>query len=787
MRVAKRNGTFENVSFDKIASRLQILADMDIEDQGRLKCDSDLLAKRTIESLVDGISTERLDLLAADRARNMLDHPHFPVLAARILVNNMQKKTPKTFSEAMNKIDFILNPDFLDIVNKHADFFNAMIVDARDYRFDVFGFKTLESGYLLTTSDSPKEIVERPQYLYARVAVALFGEDLESVKKMYDLTSQGYFTPATPTLFNMGTKLGQGSSCFLVDGSVDSIEDILETVRECGLISKSAGGIGIHISGIRSKGSRIAGVNGKSDGIVPMLQLFNAEANYINQGGRRPGSFAFYLEPWHADLEEFLELRTVGGDEHCKARELFYALWVPDLFMKQIQSSGDWWLMCPNECPGLADVYGDEFESLYMGYVNAGKFRKKISARDIWIRIMATQFETGMPYMTYKDAVNRKSNQKNIGVTKSSNLCAEITEVSTPDETAVCNLASVCLNRFVKAPTAKTNSGVGLGTVFDFEHLIQVAQFATKAVDRVIDINRYPTKRSRNSNTKHRPIGIGAQGLHDVFFAMGLGFESDEAAQLNKDIFESLYFGCVTSSADLAAQYGHYESFPGSPASLGELQFHMWEGPGLLNRYRCDWAPVIERIKQTGLRNSLLTCCMPTASTAHILGNFECIEPMMSNVFKRKTKSGEFLIMNKWLVKVLLELDMWSPDIVNSILSQGGSVAHIESIPWKIRNIFKTVWEISPKCLVDYSADRGPFVDQSQSLNIFLSAENSMRDLNVIHFRGWKKGLKTGMYYLRTEAPSMPMQFTVTPTVKKPVAAPINVVCTDDICVSCGS
>jgi ribonucleoside-diphosphate reductase alpha chain/ribonucleoside-diphosphate reductase subunit M1 len=672
------------------------------------------------------------------------EHPDYETLAMRVTVSNLQKNCPKCFSDAMVALHVkgIVSDEFMKCVALQLD---GEIVHKRDYDFGYFGVKTLQKGYLNEG--------ETPQYLFMRVAVGIHGDDIPRVKETYHLLSQKYFTHATPTLFNAGTVRPQMSSCFLVAMKDDSIDGIYETLKECAHISKWSGGIGIHCSNIRANGTRIKGTNGVADGIVPMLRVFNNTARYVNQGGgKRKGSFAIYLEPWHADIMEFLELRLNQGDEEMRCRDLFTAMWIPDLFMEQVEKDADWHLMCPHESPGLPDVYGEEFNELYRTYVAQGRFKRVVKARTIWDAILKSQIETGTPYMGYKDSVNRKSNQKNIGVIKSSNLCHEIMEVSTPDETAVCNLASLCLPTFVKDGE------------FDFAKLHEVTQVVTRNLNRVIDKNYYPTEAAKKSNMRHRPIGIGVQGLADVFQMLGYSFDEPKARELNKEIFQQIYRAALLMSSDLAAEQGPYETFEGSPASKGILQPDMW---GVNTE---SFAFLKQCIAKNGLRNSLLVAPMPTASTAQIMGNNEAFEPYTTNIYLRRTLAGEFVMVNKHLVKDLQNIGKWNPQIKNEIIRAGGSVQNLD-ISDKLKEIYRTVWEIPQKSIIDMAADRGSYIDQSQSLNIFM--ENpSVAKLSSMHFYGWKKGLKTGMYYLRTRAKAKPQQVTVSPQANLPVSPP---------------
>jgi ribonucleoside-diphosphate reductase alpha subunit len=735
MKVQKRNGDITEMLFDKVTARLYKLCVM----APALTIQPDKVAQKTVASMYDGISTEEIDTLSAEVAIGMItEDPEYETLATRIVVSNMQKTSPKCFSDAMIRLygKGIVSEYFMKCVSLEVD---TWIDHSRDYTFGYFGIKTLQRSYLNEG--------ETPQYLFMRVALGIHGDDYPRVKETYDLMSQKFFTHATPTLFNAGTNHPQMSSCFLVAMKDDSVEGIFETLKECAHISKWSGGIGVHCSNIRANGTIIKGTNGKSDGIVPMLRVFNNTARYINQGGgKRKGSFAFYLEPWHADVMEFLELRLNQGDEEMRCRDLFTAMWIPDLFMQKVEEDGEWYLMCPNESPGLPDVHSEEFNELYRMYVAQGRFKKKVRAREIWDAILKSQVETGTPYMCYKDACNQKTNQKNIGTIKSSNLCTEIMEVSTPDETAVCNLASICLPTFVKDGE------------FDFDKLKEVTRVVTRNLNRVIDRNYYPTEAARKSNMRHRPIAIGVQGLADVFMMLGLSFDEPKARALNKQIFETIYYAALMESSLLAVEEGPYETFADSPASKGILQFDMWHcGDG--DRYA--WDIVKAAIKTHGLRNSLLVAPMPTASTAQIMGNNEAFEPYTTNIYLRRTLAGEFVMVNKHLIKDLQKLGLWSPAMKMDIIRHGGSVQQLD-IPENLKNIYRTAWEISQKSILDMAADRGAYIDQSQSLNIFM--ENpTVAKISSMHMYGWKKGLKTGMYYLRTRAKAKPQQVTVTP------------------------
>jgi ribonucleoside-diphosphate reductase alpha subunit len=744
MRVIKRDGADEEMFFDKVTARIKNLcAGLDVQ--------ADRVAQKVFTSMYDGIRTSDIDTLSADVAVDLMsEHPDYETLATRITVSNLQKTCPETFSSAMVALHAkgILSDEFMKNIHLEMD---GWVQPKRDYDFGYFGIKTLQKGYLLPG--------ETPQYMFMRVALAIHGQDFVSARQSYNLMSQKYFTHATPTLFNAGTNRPQMSSCFLLAAKSDSIEGIYDTLKECAQISKWSGGIGLHISNIRANGTPIKGTNGVADGIVPMLRVFNNTARYVNQGGgKRKGSFAVYLEPWHADVMEFLELRLNQGDEEARCRDLFTALWIPDLFMQKVEEDGDWYLMCPNESPGLQDVYGEEFNEMYRTYVAQGRYRKKVRAREVWDRVLRSQVETGTPYMCYKDNVNKKSNQKNIGVVKSSNLCTEIMEVSTPEETAVCNLASLCLPAFLKENEKMTAPDGSHPFLFDFDKLAEVTQVVTRNLNRVIDKNYYPTEAARKSNMRHRPIGIGVQGLADVFQMLGLPFDSQGARELNTQIFRHIYFAALSMSCKIAKEEGPYETFRGSPASQGLLQFDLWgiEQP--------IFDGLKESIKEYGLRNSLLVAPMPTASTSQIMGNNECFEPYTTNIYLRRTLAGEFVMVNKHLVRDLEKLGLWSKHTKDLIIAANGSIQGIQGVPENIKGVYKTVWEIPQKSLIDMAADRGPFVDQSQSLNIFM--ENpSLAKLTSMHFHGWRKGLKTGMYYLRTRAKAQPIKFTLDPAV----------------------
>ena len=734
MKVIKRSGDSTEMLFDKVTKRLQKLNQAP-EFEPLVGVQPDRVAQKVFSSMYDGISTADIDNLTAEVAIGMItENPDYETLAMRVTVSNLQKNCPKSFQDCTDFLftKGIVSAEYCQSVPPDVD---SWIVPERDYLFGYFGIKTLQKGYLNTN--------ETPQYLFMRVSIGIHGTDYKRARETYDLMSQKYFTHATPTLFNAGTLRPQMSSCFLVAMKDDSIEGIYETLKECAHISKWSGGIGIHCSNIRANGTPIKGTNGVADGIVPMLRVFNNTARYVNQGGgKRKGSFAIYLEPWHADIMEFLELRLNQGDEEMRCRDLFTGMWIPDLFMEKVEKSEDWHLMCPHECPGLPDVYGEEFNELYRMYVAQGRFKKVVKARTIWDAILKSQVETGTPYMCYKDSVNAKSNQSNIGVIKSSNLCTEIMEVSGPDETAVCNLASLSLPAFVKDGS------------FDFEELKRVTRVVTRNLNRVIDRNYYPTEAGRKSNMRHRPIGIGVQGLADVFMMLGLAFDENVARQLNKEIFDTIYLGALQESCLLAEEEGPYETFAGSPASQGLLQFDLW------GVKKAGFDGVKERIKAHGLRNSLLVAPMPTASTAQILGNNEAFEPYTTNIYLRRTLAGEFVMVNKHLVRDLQKIGKWNPAIKTEIVRNGGSIQQIPGISLALKNIYRTVWEIPQKSIIEMSADRGPFIDQSQSLNIFMENPTPAK-LTSCHFFSWKKGLKTGMYYLRTRAKAKAQQVTV--------------------------
>lgn len=751
MYVIKRDGKKESVKFDKITARIQKLCyGLDPHHVSSLN-----VAQRVIEGVYDGVTTSELDNLAAEVAATMtVKHPDYALLASRIAISNLHKNTKKSFSETMKDLYTYIDPktgkqaplladDVWAVIEKNAELLDSTIIYDRDFGYDFFGFKTLEKSYLLKLNG---KVVERPQHMLMRVSVGIHKEDIESAMETYNLMSERWFTHATPTLFNSGTPKPQLSSCFLLTMKGDSIDGIYDTLKQTALISQSAGGIGLSIHNVRATGSYIRGTNGTSNGIVPMLRVFNDTARYVDQGGgKRKGSFAIYLEPWHADIFEFLDLKKNHGKEELRARDLFYAMWIPDLFMKRVEAEGVWSLFCPNECPGLADTYGAAFEILYTKYENEGRQRKTIKARELWSAILESQVETGTPYMLYKDACNEKSNQKNLGTIKSSNLCTEIIEYTAPDEVAVCNLASIALPRFV-------NNGT-----FDHQKLFDITYVATKNLNKIIDINYYPVPEARNSNLRHRPIGLGVQGLADAFILLGYPFESEEARLLNREIFETIYYAALTASKDLAKINGPYSSYEGSPISKGEFQFDMWN---VKPTDRWEWDVLREEILKHGVYNSLLLAPMPTASTSQILGNNECFEPYTSNIYTRRVLSGEFIVVNKHLLRDLVKLNLWNSEIKNKIVAANGSVQEIAEIPEQIKEVYKTVWEIKQRAVIDMAADRGAFIDQSQSLNLFIQDPNFAK-LSSMHFYAWKKGLKTGMYYLRTKAATDAIKFTV--------------------------
>ena len=758
MYVTKRTGKKEVVSFDKILKRIKKAG-----TEVGIKLNYTTISIKIIEQLFDGISTSKIDELTAEQCASMSSiHPDYNILSGRILISNHHKNTETSFSKVMKKLynyidkqgkhSPLISTDVWKIISNNVDFFDTLCDYNRDYLIDFFGFKTLEKSYLMRINS---KVMERPQHLWLRVAVGIHGNNFERVIETYTYMSQKYFIHATPTLFNAGTPRPQCSSCFLLSMESDSIDGIYNTLKDCALISKYAGGIGLHIHNIRASGSQINGTNGTSNGIVPMLRVFNNTAKYVDQGGgKRNGSFAIYLEPWHADIELFLEMRKNHGDEEMKARDLFYALWISDLFMKRVKNNEHWTLMCPNECRGLSDVYGDEFEELYIKYETEGKGRKTIQARDLWLSIMDSIMETSQPYISYKDSINRKSNQKNIGTIKSSNLCQEIMQFSSSEETSVCNLSSIGLPTFIDRSTNPPT--------FDFAKLHEIAKIITYNLNQIIDINYYPTEKTRISNMRHRPIGIGIQGLADVFIIMGWSFDSPESRLMNKHIFETIYHGALEQSLEMSKISGPYETFKGSPASQGLLQFDLWGVENHSNE-RYNWTLLKEDIKKHGIRNSLLIAPMPTASTSQILGFNECFEPIMSNIYSRRTLAGEFMVTNKYLMNDLIELGIWNEQIKNHIIANNGSIQTIPNIPDNIKQKYKTVWEMSMRSIIDMSADRGVYIDQSQSMNLFMRSPD-YRSLTAMITYGWEKGLKTGMYYLRRMANHTAQQFTIEPT-----------------------
>ena len=751
MFVITRSGKKEPVQFDKITHRIQKLT----YGLNTTFVDAMEVAKRTIQGLFDGITTEELDNLSAEVAAYMTStHPDFARLAGRIAVANLHRKTSDSFGETIEKLYKHVDPKtgeampaisekLYNLAKEHKDRIGAEIAYSRDFEYDYFGFKTLERSYLLRVDG---KIVERPQHMLMRVALGIHEDDIDAAIDTYHMLSERWFTHATPTLFNAGTNKAQMSSCFLLSMKDDSIQGIYDTLKDCALISQSAGGIGLSIHNIRAKGTFIKGTNGYSNGIVPMLRVFNDTARYVDQGGgKRKGSFAVYLEPWHADIFDFLELKKNHGKEELRARDLFYALWVNDLFMERVEAEKDWSLFCPHEAPGLDDSYGDEFRELYLKYEKEGRAKKTIPARKLWFEILQSQIETGSPFMLYKDAANEKSNQKNLGTIKSSNLCTEIIQYTSKDEVAVCNLASLALPKYVE------------GTQYNHQKLFDVVYKVTVNLNKIIDLNYYPVPEAEYSNKKNRPIGLGVQGLADTFAKLKMPFESDEAKKLNKEIFETIYFAALTASNDLAKKDGAYDSYEGSPVSQGQLQFDMW---GVRPSDRWDWKGLKENIKAHGVRNSLLMAPMPTASTSQILGNNECIEPFTSNLYTRRVLSGEFPVINKYLVQDLIRMDLWNEQMKNEIIKHNGSIQNIDVIPMELKELYKTVWEIKQKAIIDMAKDRGAYIDQSQSLNIHMQDVN-MGKLSSMHFHAWRSGLKTGMYYLRTKAASDAIKFTV--------------------------
>ncbi|MFD3393196.1 ribonucleoside-diphosphate reductase subunit alpha [Aquirufa sp. OSTEICH-129V] len=757
MYVFKRDGRRESVKFDKITARIEKLCySLDPFFVQPLE-----VARKVISGLYDGVKTTELDNLAAETAASLTTkHPDYAILAARIAISNLHKNTLKSFSATMKRLFTYVDPktgqnaallskEVYDIIKKNAVELDEAIIYDRDFGYDYFGFKTLEKSYLLKLDGA---IAERPQHMLMRVAVGIHGTDIAAAIETYNLLSERWFTHATPTLFNAGTPKPQMSSCFLLAMQDDSIEGIYDTLKQTAKISQSAGGIGLSIHNIRATGSYIKGTNGTSNGIIPMLRVFNDTARYVDQGGgKRKGSFAIYLEPWHADVFEFLELKKNHGKEEMRARDLFYALWIPDLFMKRVESNEEWSLFCPHECPGLSDVYGDEFEALYTKYELEGKARSVVKAQELWFKVLESQTETGTPYMLYKDHANNKSNQKNLGTIKSSNLCTEIMEYTSKDEVAVCNLASLALPKFVRT----TETGA---PAFDHQRLYEVTKVATRNLNKVIDVNYYPVPEARNSNLRHRPIGLGVQGLADVFIMLRMPFESEEAQQLNKDIFETIYFAAMETSMELAKVEGPYSTWEGSPISKGVFQFDMWNVTPSSGNW--DWETLRRDVVEHGVRNSLLVAPMPTASTSQILGNNECFEPYTSNIYARRVLSGEFAIVNKHLLKDLIKLNLWNETMKNKLISANGSVQSIPEIPQNLKELYKTVWEIKQKTILEMAADRGAYICQSQSLNIHIQDVNFGK-LTSMHFHAWKLGLKTGMYYLRTKAAADAIKFTI--------------------------
>jgi ribonucleoside-diphosphate reductase alpha subunit len=761
MYVVKRDGRKETVKFDKITARIiKMCYGLDP------LVSPEAVAMKVIEGIYDGVSTTDLDNLAAEvAAAKTIDHPDYALLASRIAVSNLHKETKKTFSEVMSDMYHYIDPktgqkaslladDVYQIIQENKELLDSSIIYDRDFRYDYFGFKTLTRSYLMKLNG---KIAERPQQMLMRVSLGIHKTDFKAAIKTYDLMSDGWFTHATPTLFNAGTPKPQMSSCFLLTMKEDSIGGIYDTLKSCAQISQSAGGIGLALHDIRATGSYIKGTNGTSNGIVPMLRVFNDTARYVDQGGgKRKGSFAMYIEPWHADVFDFLDLKKNHGKEEQRARDLFYALWIPDLFMKRVKENAEWTLMCPHECPGLSDTHSAEFEALYTKYEREGKGRKTIQAQDLWFKILESQIETGTPYMLYKDAANSKSNQQNLGTIKSSNLCTEIIEYTAPDEVAVCNLASIALPKYVTE-----------NKTFDHDKLFEVTYQATLNLNKIIDENYYPVPEAKKSNLRHRPIGLGVQGLADAFIMMGFPFESAEAKALNREVFETIYYAAMTASKDLSKELGPYETYQGSPVSKGIFQYDMWN---VTPTNRWEWDLLKEEVKKYGVRNSLLLAPMPTASTAQILGNNECFEPYTSNIYTRRVLSGEFIIVNKHLLKDLVKAGLWNKDMRQKIMTANGSIQNINEIPQYLKDLYKTAWEISQKAIIEQAADRGAYICQSQSLNIFMENANFGK-LTSMHFYGWEKGLKTGMYYLRTKAATDAIKFTVEKTVVAEPAA----------------
>lgn len=757
MLVIKRDGRRESVRFDKITTRIENLCyGLDARYIHPIE-----VAKKVIDGLYDGVTTSELDNLAAEVCASLtVKHPEYAILAARISISNLHKTTSQSFSNTMKRLYTYINPktdenaaliapDVYGIVKKHAAKLDQVIDYSRDFDYDFFGFKTLERSYLIKLDG---KVVERPQHMLMRVSIGIHKEDIDAAIETYHLLSQKWFTHATPTLFNAGTPKPQLSSCFLLTMKDDSIDGIYDTLKQCAKISQSAGGIGLSIHNVRAKGSYIRGTNGVSNGIVPMLRNFDMTARYVDQGGgKRKGSFAIYLEPWHADIKDFLDLKKNHGKDELRARDLFYAVWVSDLFMKRVEANEEWSLFCPHEAPGLADCHGEEFERLYEKYEKEGRARETIKAQELWFEILESQIETGTPYILYKDAANGKSNQKNLGTIKSSNLCTEIMEYTSPDEVAVCNLASLALPKFV-------TTGKDGKKHFDHQKLYEVTKVVTRNLNKVIDVNYYPVPEARKSNFRHRPVGLGIQGLADTFILLRMPFDSEEAKGLNEDIFETIYFASMETSMELAKVNGTYETYEGSPVSKGLFQFDMWGVTPKSGRW--NWAGLKEKVNKYGVRNSLLVAPMPTASTSQILGNNECFEPYTTNIYTRRTLSGEFVVVNKHLMKDLIRLGLWTDGMKNRLIASNGSVQDMPDIPQNLKDLYKTVWEISQKVIIDMAADRGAYVCQSQSMNLFLQEPNFGK-LTSMHFYAWKKGLKTGIYYLRSKAASSAIKFTV--------------------------
>nr|MBI1228972.1 ribonucleoside-diphosphate reductase subunit alpha [Cytophagales bacterium] len=795
MLVIKRDGRRESVRFDKITARIENLCyGLDSRYIHPIE-----IAKKVIDGLYDGVTTTELDNLAAEVCASLtVKHPDYATLAARIAISNLHKTTSQSFSNTMKRMYTYINPitnenaaliapDVYGIVKQHAARLDEVIDYNRDFDYDYFGFKTLERSYLIKLDG---KVVERPQHMLMRVAVGIHKEDLDSAIETYHLLSQRWFTHATPTLFNAGTPKPQLSSCFLLTMKEDSIDGIYDTLKQCAKISQSAGGIGLSIHNIRAKGSYIRGTNGVSNGIVPMLRNFDMTARYVDQGGgKRKGSFAVYLEPWHADVKEFLDMKKNHGKEELRARDLFYAMWVPDLFMKRVEANEEWSLFCPHEAPGLADCHGAEFDRLYEKYEKEGRARETIKAQELWFEILESQIETGTPYLLYKDAANGKSNQKNLGTIKSSNLCTEIIEYTAPDEVAVCNLASLALPKFI----VEDKKGK---KYFDHKRLYEVTKVATRNLNKVIDVNYYPVEEARKSNFRHRPIGLGVQGLADAFILLRMPFDSDEARGLNEDIFETIYYAAMETSMELAKVHGTYETYEGSPTSKGIFQFDMWGVTPKSGRW--DWSALKEQVNKFGIRNSLLVAPMPTASTSQILGNNECFEAYTSNIYTRRTLSGEFIVVNKHLLKDLIEVGLWNDNMKNRLIAANGSVQNLPDVPQNLKDLYKTVWEISQKTVIDMAADRGAYICQSQSMNLFLQEPNFGK-LTSMHFYAWKNGLKTGIYYLRSKAATSAIQFTVDKSqLENPAAKPVDakkqnqeaIACSldnPDDCEMCGS